>query len=225
MKQRSVAICLLLLVLLSGCVHQPEVPSLFDTQRKIDEYIASQKYEADCARIAEQARQYLAERIKKGGKLAIVLDIDETSLSNWPAYKVNGWARITTGDCNLQTGPCNIRVWQAMGQSKAIPSTLALANFARENHVAIFFISGRAPELREATEKNLRQAGYQWDGLYLIPAGKKFASAIDFKAPARKEITQQGYTIVLTMGDQWSDLNGGYAERLFKLPNPVYYLP
>ena len=127
MKQRSVAICILLLVLLSGCVHQPEVPSLFDTQRKIDEYIASQKYEADCARIAEQARQYLAERIKRGGKLAIVLDIDETSLSNWPAYKVNGWARITTGDCNLQTGPCNIRVWQAMGESKAIPSTLALA--------------------------------------------------------------------------------------------------
>ena len=27
------------------------------------------------------------------------------------------------------------------------------------------------------------------------------------------------------MGDQESDLSGGYAERTFKLPNPVYYLP
>ena len=48
---------------------------------------------------------------------------------------------------------------------------------------------------------------------------------MDFKAPARRNIAQQGYTIVLTVGDQASDLAGGYAERTFKLPNPVYYLP
>jgi hypothetical protein len=27
------------------------------------------------------------------------------------------------------------------------------------------------------------------------------------------------------MGDQESDLSGGYAEKTFKLPNPVYFLP
>ena len=27
------------------------------------------------------------------------------------------------------------------------------------------------------------------------------------------------------MGDQWSDLQGGFAERILKLPNPTYYLP
>jgi len=27
------------------------------------------------------------------------------------------------------------------------------------------------------------------------------------------------------MGDQESDLRGGYAEKTFKLPNPVYFLP
>jgi hypothetical protein len=27
------------------------------------------------------------------------------------------------------------------------------------------------------------------------------------------------------LGDQNSDLTGGYAERGFKLPNPYYYLP
>jgi hypothetical protein len=30
---------------------------------------------------------------------------------------------------------------------------------------------------------------------------------------------------VASMGDQQSDLTGGYAERTFKLPNPVYFLP
>ena len=34
-----------------------------------------------------------------------------------------------------------------------------------------------------------------------------------------------GFTIILSVGDQESDLKGGYAERTFKLPNPVYYLP
>jgi hypothetical protein len=27
------------------------------------------------------------------------------------------------------------------------------------------------------------------------------------------------------VGDQESDVRGGYAERVFKLPNPVYFLP
>jgi hypothetical protein len=48
---------------------------------------------------------------------------------------------------------------------------------------------------------------------------------VDFKAPERRKISEQGYTIVLSLGDQDSDLEGGYAERTFKLPNPVYFLP
>ena len=30
---------------------------------------------------------------------------------------------------------------------------------------------------------------------------------------------------MLNVGDQWSDLQGGYADRILKLPNPTYYLP
>ena len=45
----------------------------------------------------------------------------------------------------------------------------------------------------------------------------------DFKAPERRKLTEEGYTILLSIGDQQSDLSGGYAERTFKLPNPVYF--
>jgi len=48
---------------------------------------------------------------------------------------------------------------------------------------------------------------------------------VDFKAPERRKIAEQGYAIILNVGDQESDFKGGYAERTFKLPNPVYYLP
>jgi hypothetical protein len=56
-------------------------------------------------------------------------------------------------------------------------------------------------------------------------ADAQFASAVDFKAPERRKLTEQGYTVLFSIGDQESDLAGGYAERTFKLPNPVYFLP
>jgi hypothetical protein len=30
---------------------------------------------------------------------------------------------------------------------------------------------------------------------------------------------------VVNIGDQFSDLAGGFAERVFKLPNPYYFIP
>ena len=202
-----------------------EVPNLYEDQRQVDEYIRSGRYDKDVAKVIVAARAWLEERAKTAVKPAIVLDIDETSLSNWPAYRINGWGRVVNGGCDLQQGPCGLRAWQALGQSKAIPATLALARRARELGVAVFFISARPPNLRQATERNLREQGYEWTDLILLPVGAHFASAVDFKAPERRKITEQGYTIILSLGDQESDLKGGYAERTFKLPNPVYYLP
>ena len=34
-----------------------------------------------------------------------------------------------------------------------------------------------------------------------------------------------GFTILVNVGDQDSDLAGGHAVRPFKLPNPMYYIP
>jgi predicted secreted acid phosphatase len=201
------------------------VPNLYDVQRQVDEYIRSGRYDQDVAKVVAQARTWLEQRAKTAAKPAIVLDIDETSLSNWPAYRVNGWGRVVAGGCDLQEGPCGLRAWQALGQSKALAPTLALARRARELGVAVFFISGRPPSLLEATERNLQQQGYEWTGVLLLPEGAHCTSAVDFKAPERRKITEQGYTIVLALGDQESDLLGGYTERTFKLPNPVYYLP
>jgi acid phosphatase len=200
-------------------------PNLFEAQRQVDEYIRSGQYEDDVGKVVALARAWLEERARTAARPAIVLDIDETSLSNWPAYRINGWGRVVNGGCDLEQGPCGLRAWQALGQSKALAPTLALARRARELGVAVFFISGRPPALQEATERNLREQGYEWTRVIVLPEGAHFASAVDFKAPERRKLTEQGYTIVLALGDQDSDLKGGYAERTFKLPNPVYYLP
>jgi acid phosphatase len=215
-------------VLASACATSPAettVANIYDTQQQVEQYISSGRYDADFSRVVAEATAYVESRAKLVTRPAIVLDIDETSLSNWPAYKVNGWARITNGTCEIQRGPCGLREWQAMGQSKALKPTLDLDKRARSLGVAVFFISGRPPNLQEVTEKNLRDEGFEWDEVIVLPPDASFPSATDFKAPERKKIADRGYTILLTMGDQQSDLNGGYAERTFKLPNPVYFLP
>jgi len=209
----------------SACAAPRAVPTIFGTQARIERYISGGEYDAAFRTVVTLAEGYMVQRAPHVTRPAIVLDIDETSLSNWPAYRVNGWARITAGPCDLEHGPCGLRAWQAMGTSKALPATLELAKRAEAMNVAIFFISGRPPEQREATERNLRQEGYKPQGVILLPAGATFKSAVDFKAPERRKLTELGYKILLTMGDQDSDLLGGYAERTFKLPNPVYFLP
>ena len=225
-RRPSFAIAAALLAALNGaCAARSAVPSLPEVQKQVVAYIDSGAYDRDFAAMVAQARAYLEKRARAVPKPAIVLDVDETSLSNWPAYRANGWGRITAGPCDLPKGPCGLRAWQAAGQSRALAPTVALVRRARELGVAIFFVTGRPPELREATERNLREQGYEWDGLVLQPAGASFASAVDFKAPERKRIAERGYTILLSMGDQQSDLDGGSAERSFKLPNPVYFLP
>jgi predicted secreted acid phosphatase len=225
---RRVRLLVVFFALLAGsCADaaRPHVENLFDVQRNVERYIASGEYGSDFARVVGEARGYLEQRAKTATRPAIVLDIDETSLSNWPAYKVNGWVRIANGPCDIEQGPCGLRAWQALARSKALEPTLQLAKRAKELGVAVFFITGRPATLREATERNLREQGYEWDGVVLMPPGATFTSAIDFKAPERKRIAERGYTILFSMGDQESDLKGGYAERVFKLPNPVYFLP
>jgi len=202
----------------------PRVLNIYDAQRQVENYVDSGRYDRDVAKVVTAARAWLKKRVSAVKKPAIVLDIDETALSNWPEMRVNGWARILNGPCDLEKGPCGHRAWQAMARSKAIAPTLALAQSAQKLGVAVFFITGRPERLRDATVRNLQEQGYEWTELILEPEGASFRSAADFKTPERRKIAERGYTILLNLGDQESDLKGGYAERAFKIPNPVYFV-
>ncbi|HEU5196902.1 MAG TPA: HAD family acid phosphatase [Methylomirabilota bacterium] len=200
-------------------------PSLAEAKRQVSEYVDSGRYEADIATIAEQARRYLESRVARGGKLAIVLDVDETALSNLPSLRANDYGFILGGPCQLPGGPCGFLAWIQMAKAEPIKPVLTLARFARERGVAVFFLTGRPERFREATEGNLRSAGYEWTGVLLKPDAMRTTSAVEQKAAERKKLLEQGYTIAVNMGDQMSDLDGGFAERTYKLPNPFYFVP
>jgi acid phosphatase len=209
---------------LVACAQNP-VPNLHEAKQQVETYIESGRYESDVAAVAASARSWMEKRAPQVERPAIVLDVDETSLSNWPAYEANGWGRVMTGSCDPIAGPCGMLQWFEMGQSKALAPTAALVRRAKELGVAVFFITGRPTRLQAATERNLREQGYEFDRVLLNPQAGKLPSAVQFKAPARCVIEQEGYRIILSLGDQQSDLDGGCTERGFKLPNPVYFIP
>jgi len=74
----------------------------------------------------------------------------------------------------------------------------------------VFFLTGRPECLRAVTERNLQI---------------NIRSAVELKAAERKKLVDRGYTIIVNMGDEMSDLDGGFAERTYKLPNPFYFVP
>jgi acid phosphatase len=48
---------------------------------------------------------------------------------------------------------------------------------------------------------------------------------VEFKAAERRKLAEQGWVIAVNVGDQASDLDGGHAERTYRLPNPFYLVP
>lgn len=157
---------------------------------------------------------------------AIVLDIDETTLSNWPAMKANNLSYISEGTCDrLPKGPCGEEAWEERAEAPAFAETQALIKQAEAHNVAVFFVTGRSEKHRRATEENLHKEGISgWKHLYMRAIGDHRPAAA-YKAPLRAEIEQQGYTILANLGDQDSDLNGGHARHNYRLPNPYYYIP
>ncbi len=198
-----------------------------DAKIRATAYHDSGQYERDLIAVANRASAWIGERAPRVTGPALVLDIDETALSNWEVIKADDYGRIIPGSCTgLPDGPCGWRSWDLLGRDPAIVPTLETFRKARAQHVAVFFITGRPESQRRATERNLLRAGYGgYAHLYMVRDGAHYASAADFKGPVRRRIEKSGYTIIANMGDQPSDLAGGHAEKDFLLPDPFYRIP
>ncbi len=180
------------------------------------DYYTTGEYLHEVQGVANEAKTYLNQRFPKPThkKLAMVFDIDDTLLSGYElAHKYN-------------FGPDAKEIDEYYLEAKSPPllPVVALYQLAQKKGLAVFLITGRETPLLAATEKNLHNVGLNgWKALYTKEG--KFASAALYKSKVRKAIEEQGYSIVANIGDQQSDLTGGHAERVFKLPNPFYFVP
>lgn len=219
MLQRPLVFGLALLIA-AGSLTAAEPPNLYTLKQQVSAYVATGEYGKNVAQVASEANKYLLRRIPRGiprnvkhaTKLAVVFDIDETTLSNLRHIQANDYGYI----------PKVWNAWVAEGQCTAIYPVQAVYNTAINAKVDVFFITGRTPDSAAVTERNLREVGYEnWTRIIYKPA--EFSQGTRaFKIDARRQLAAEGYLIIANIGDQASDLAGGYGEQTFKLPNPFY---
>ena len=98
----------------------------------------------------------------------------------------------------------------------------------------VFFLTGRPATQLAGTNANLQAAGYKYDtaNVYLKDQTKPWLASCapacnttQYKSLTREHIESLGYDIAANFGDQFSDLNGGFADKTIKMPNPMYFLP
>lgn len=213
--------------------------AISDLASSLRTYHDSGDYQSDLSSVDSQAQSFMLRQAKalrqqrkarcsgKGRKkrkktrvaakcaplnLAITLDIDDTSLSNYAQLETH----------NFSNAPAALAIAAVAGASPAIGPTLALYQRARAAGISVFAITGRPAGIETQTRQNLSNVGYtDLQGVFFKPSSE---AVIPFKSGERAAIEQQGYRIIANVGDQESDLAGGHADRSFKLPNPFYFI-
>ncbi|GGO54671.1 hypothetical protein GCM10012287_44160 [Streptomyces daqingensis] len=153
-------------------------------------------WKRDVSAVTDEARPYLEDRIDKGSgeKMAVVLDIDNTSLET-------------------HFHP----IWEY--PTPPVEQTLALARYADSRGVAVYFVTARPGIIYSLTEHNLKEAGFPIAGLYVRDLPDIFDEVSKYKTAKRAEIEAKGFTIIANIGNTPTDMAGGHAEKTFKLPD------
>ncbi|MFM9588451.1 HAD family acid phosphatase [Streptomyces scabiei] len=153
-------------------------------------------WQKDVKTVVDTATPYVQQRTanSSGQKLAIVFDIDNTTLET----HYTPWYQLPT---------------------PALKPSLALATYAKSRGVAVFFVTARPGIIESVTKWNLKNVGYPVDGLYVRDLPDLFAEVSAYKTASRADIESDGYTIIANVGNNTTDLVGGHAERTYKLPD------
>lgn len=199
--------------LLTSCDRKPKNLTL--AKEEIEHYYESGHFESDVKLVVDQAIEYFNPRVCCGPESAVIFDIDDTLL--WSYYDMK----------HIQFGfvPPLYHEWVLRAHSPVVPHVKRLYDFFVTRGCQIILLTGRRYNEREATIANLDRAGYKKvDQLILRSDDELTLSAIEFKTKHRQMLEEQGYKVIATIGDQYSDLEGGYAEYKVKIPNYTYIL-
>ena len=186
-------------------------------------------YANEVGGIVGDAEGYLSRYVRGSNptlaKKAVLFDVDDTTLNTY-SYEIY---------TNFVYNPTSNAAFVNSGVFRAVPHMVDLEHYAESHGYAVFFLTGRPETQRTGTVANLTNEGYDVQGskLYLkdytvdtwLSPCAPSCSTTQYKSLTRAHIESLGYHISANFGDQYSDLNGGYADQTFKMPNPMYYLP
>jgi predicted secreted acid phosphatase len=193
------------------------------------------QYAKDLARLESDAKKYIkkaaAKADHKGEKAAVVFDIDDTLLLSLDYEKKTNYTYNGTTWADYVN----------KADRPAVFGTPELVAYAQSKGVEVFYNSGLSEAQRSAAVANLKKVGadinLDADHMFLKdkanpPAylsscatpGAWTCTTVQYKSGTRQHIEDLGYDVVANFGDQYSDLEGGYADKTYKLPNPTYFV-
>jgi HAD superfamily, subfamily IIIB (Acid phosphatase) len=106
---------------------KPNLPALEEPKDNIDRHKRQLRtyengaYKDDIKLVLDDALAYVMSRADKVERPAVVLDIDETSLSNWDNIAADDFGYIGAGECSmLPKYPCGFPAWINRAEARAI---------------------------------------------------------------------------------------------------------
>ncbi len=213
MKETTLTI--LLVIILIGCSAERSTLLNLDTAKKlVQNYYESGEFDKECSLQIESAKKEI-QKLKLNEKSIVVFDIDETALSNYEHTKEIGFGYVYS----------LWEEWLDKADAKAIPETKKFYDWLIEKNIKVAYISGRDEETYSATLKNLKDQGFtKFDTLITRTKATKKIPAAEWKAEEREKLVKKGYDVIACIGDQWSDMVGGYTGIKIKLPNYLYII-
>lgn len=182
-------------------------------------YVASGKYNSDIANVLDSAKKSVTTNLNKSNP-CVILDIDQTAIDQYSLMLKYDFGWFENEICN------DLEESMVRTDFPAIPEVLNFSKWLKSNNVYLVFLTSRRDKYRQNTIDQLANAGYSsYDVLITRPTDDS-GTIQDFKIRKRKELVVNGYTIIANIGDQQSDLDGGYpaVDCCFKLPNPFYLI-
>ena len=213
---RATCVAAILLLASSGCTTVTrEPPNLSLLKQQIRTYVESGDYMRDIDVVAARAKAWVVERAAKGGdRLTVVFDLDETLLMNWPHISAMDFGYV----------PSAWQQWVDEAKAPAIEPVREVFRTARRLGVDVVVITGRPERHRDGSARNLTAIECADYAALICKPENHQGGTVAFKAGTRERLTGEGRTIIANIGDQNSDLSGGWSEKTFKLPNAFYQL-
>ena len=196
----------------SNCSIKPM--NLTDAKRAITDYYDSGCFDLEIDEVVDKAIEYFKNfALSNITNPTVVFDIDDSVLSTYPHQKETEFGYIQ----NI------FHKWVQQGDAPIVHGTKRLYDFLLSHGYKVIFLTGRFRSEREATLRNLEQQGFVgFEKLVTRNCENRKTKASIYKPAERAKLAKEGYTIVGSVGDQWSDLTGANIGHPVKLPNYFY---